>query len=204
MPDLIEPHVRVRKSFLVAVDELDADGRAVENSMLALWISRYGDRWATEDGFADFVAYLHADATPDAPRPQNHVPQSTWWLVDGDEYLGRISCRHVLNEWLAEYGGHIGYEVRPSARRRGHATTMLRAVLPQVHALGIDPALLTCDDTNLASRKVIESAGGVFEDQRLNKLRFWVPTSGRRNATTSPGGRPRSGQEQVSNRRRSR
>ncbi|MEO5663968.1 MAG: GNAT family N-acetyltransferase, partial [Nocardioides sp.] len=96
--------------------------------------------------------------------------------VDGDDYLGRISCRHELTDWLAEYGGHVGYEVRPSARRQGHATTMLRAVLPHVHALGIDPALLTCDDTNVASRKVIEAAGGVFEDQRLNKLRFWLPT----------------------------
>lgn len=176
MPELIEPHGRVRPSFLEAVDELVADGRAYENSMLGRWMSLYADRWATEEGFADFVGYLEADATPDAARPADHVPQSTWWLVEGDTYLGRISCRHVLNEWLAEFGGHIGYEVRPSARRQGHATTMLRAVLPQVHALGIDPALLTCDDTNLASRKVIEAAGGAFEDKRGNKLRFWLPT----------------------------
>lgn len=179
MPELIEPHVRVRSSFLAAVDELVADGRAVENSILARWISLYGERWATDDGFGDFVAYLHADATPDAPRPEAHVPQSTWWLVEGDDYLGRISCRHVLTQWLAEYGGHIGYEVRPSARRQGHATTMLQAVLPRVHALGIDPALLTCDDTNVASRKVIEAAGGVFEGQRAEKLRFWLPTAPR-------------------------
>ena len=83
----------------------------------------------------------------------------------------------MLTEWLAEFGGHIGYEVRPSARRQGHATTMLRQVLPHVHDLGIDPALLTCDDTNVASRKVIEAAGGTFEDQRGIKLRFWVPTT---------------------------
>lgn len=177
MPQLIEPHVRVRLSFLTAVDELVADGRAGENTMLGRWMSLYADRWAADDGFAEFVAYLHADATPDAPRPATHVPQSTWWLVDGDTYLGRISCRHELNEWLAEFGGHIGYEIRPSARRSGHATTMLRAVLPHVHALGIDPALLTCDDTNVASRKVIEAAGGEFEDQRGPKLRYWVPTA---------------------------
>jgi predicted acetyltransferase len=176
MPELIEPHVRVRSSFLAAVDELVSDGRAYDGSMLGSWIRLYADRWATDAGFAEFVDYLRADATPDAPRPATHVPQNTWWLVDGDTYLGRISCRHVLTEWLAEFGGHIGYEVRPSARRRGHATTMLRAVLPHVHALGIDPALLTCDDTNVASRKVIEAAGGEFEDQRGDKLRFWLPT----------------------------
>jgi len=56
---------------------------------------------------------------------------------------------------------------------------MLRACLPVASGLGIDPALVTCDDTNEASRRVIEAAGGVFEDQRGEKLRYWVPTSGR-------------------------
>lgn len=177
MPTLIAPHTRVRESFLTSVEEFLAEGRGGPNTMLGLWIELYGDRWASEDGFADFVAHLHADATPDAPRPDHHVPQSTWWLVDGEVYIGRISCRHELNEWLADLGGHVGYEIRPSARRRGHATAMLRAVLPQVNQLGVDPALLTCDVDNLPSRKVIESAGGVFEDQRSAKLRFWVPTS---------------------------
>lgn len=177
MPELIEPHARVRVSFLESVEEFVHEGRVVrDGSMLTRWMSLYADRWATEDGFAEFVDHLTADALPDSPRPTNHVPQSTWWLVEGDTYLGRISCRHVLNEWLLEFGGHIGYEVRPSARRQGHATTMLGAVLPHVHALGIDPALLTCDDTNSASRKVIEAVGGEFEDQRGPKLRFWVPT----------------------------
>ena len=178
MPELIEPDVRVRESFLGAVDEMVVVSCVVrEDSMLARWMRLYADRWATDAGFADFVAYLHADATPDAPRPAAHVPQSTWWLVEGDIYLGRISCRHVLNDWLREYGGHVGYEIRPSARRQGHATTMLRTVLPHVHALGVDPALLTCDEDNLASRKVIEAAGGEFEDQRGEKLRFWIETA---------------------------
>ena len=53
---------------------------------------------------------------------------------------------------------------------------MLGAVLPHTYALGIDPALLTCDIDNVASRKVIEANGGVFEDSRSGKLRFWVPT----------------------------
>lgn len=176
MPELIEPNARVSASFLAAVQEFLAEGRGGHDTMLGDWRALFEDRWHTEAGFAAFINHLHADATPDASRPAHHVPQSTWWLVDGDVYLGRISCRHRLNDWLAEFGGHIGYEVRPSARRQGHATTMLCDVLPQVQALGIDPALLTCDDTNVASRKVIEAAGGEFEDQRGDKLRFWVPT----------------------------
>jgi predicted acetyltransferase len=97
--------------------------------------------------------------------------------VDGCEYLGRLSIRHSLTPWLLDFGGHIGYGIRPSARRRGHATAMFRACLPVASRLGIDPALLTCDVSNLASRRVIEAGGGVLEDRRGEKLRFWVPTT---------------------------
>src|SRR5262249_6510836 len=85
---------------------------------------------------------------------------------------------------LQEYGGHIGYVVRPSARRQGHATAMLRAALPMTYDLGIDPVLVTCDDTNLGSRRVLEAAGGLFEDQRGDKLRYLIPTT-----SSSAGGR---------------
>jgi predicted acetyltransferase len=185
MPDLVAPTPVVRRSFLEAVEELVAEGRTGEGSMLKRWMDLFSDRWHTEDGFAEFVGYLETDARPEAERPTGHVPQSTWWLVDEEEYLGRISVRHDLTQWLREYGGHIGYEVRPSARRRGHATRMLREVLPHAHALGIESALLTCDTDNVASARVIEAAGGVLEDQRGVKLRYWVPTGPR---TASPEG----------------
>jgi predicted acetyltransferase len=77
---------------------------------------------------------------------------------------------------LFEQGGHIGYDVRPSMRRRGYATAMLREALPIAKSLGIDPALITCRQDNVASRKVIEANGGIFDDQRGDILRFWVPT----------------------------
>jgi predicted acetyltransferase len=177
MPELVAPTPVVRPSFLEAVEELVAEGRTGEGSMLKRWMDLFSDRWHTPEGFAAFVAYLEADALPGSERPTGHVPQSTWWLLDGEEYLGRISVRHELTEWLREFGGHIGYEVRPTARRRGHATTMLREVLPHAHALGIDPALLTCDEDNVASAKVIEAVGGVLQDRRGIKLRYWVPTT---------------------------
>lgn len=177
MPDLVTPTPVVHLSFLAAVEELVAEGRTGEGSMLKRWMDLFSDRWHAAEGFAEFVAYLDADALADSERPTGHVPQSTWWLVDGREYLGRISVRHELTEWLREYGGHIGYEVRPTARRRGHATQMLRDVLPHAHALGIESALLTCDEDNVASARVIEAAGGVLQDRRGIKLRYWVPTS---------------------------
>jgi predicted acetyltransferase len=96
--------------------------------------------------------------------------------VDGPDYLGRIALRHQLTDRLRETGGHVGYDVRRTARRQGHATAMLRAVLPLARGIGIDPVLVTCDVDNLASRRVIEVNGGVLEDERSGKLRFWVPT----------------------------
>jgi predicted acetyltransferase len=151
----------------------------------ASWREAEAEPGATEaDGFhttvTDFTAYvsrLLADVEEDAPRPEGWVPCSRWWWVDGDTYLGRISVRHRLTPSLLEVGGHIGYDVRPSARRHGHATAMLRAVLPRAHELGIDRALVTCDHDNVGSRKTIEANGGVLEDRRGVKLRYWVPTA---------------------------
>jgi predicted acetyltransferase len=104
------------------------------------------------------------------------VPETVLWWVHGSEFLGRLSIRHCLTPSLERVGGHIGCEVRPPARRRGHATAMLRAGLPIAARLGIDPALVTCDVDNAASRLVIERAGGRLDEPYGTTLRFWVPT----------------------------
>jgi len=77
--------------------------------------------------------------------------------------------------WTAFSGGHIGYDVRPSARRPGHATAMLAAALPVARSLGISEALLTCLDTNIGSRRVIEANGGQFIGISGPKRRYLVP-----------------------------
>ena len=96
--------------------------------------------------------------------------------VDGT-LVGRISIRHELNEWLATYGGHIGYAVLPSMRRRGYATAILRQGLVVARALGIDDVLVTCDVENRASAGVIEGCGGEFESiaegDGMPKRRYW-------------------------------
>ena len=75
-----------------------------------------------------YVATVRADGAETTPRRIGIVPHTTWWWVDGEDYLGRISVRHRLTEFLRDVGGHVGYYVRPSRRRLGHATAMLRAV----------------------------------------------------------------------------
>ena len=87
---------------------------------------------------------------------------------------------------MREVGGHIGYDMRPSARCRGHATAMLRAALPVAGALGIDQALITCDADNVGSRRVIERNGGILEDQRGDKLRLCRPALTRKVARPGP------------------
>jgi len=179
MASLIRPTTRVHASFLAAMSESMAEGRGVPGDATTMGqeISPYAGRWAEPVVFGDYVGWLCAQALEESPRPAGFVPSTTLWWVSADEYLGRIVIRHRLTPRLRDYGGHIGYDVRPSARRRGHATAMLAAALPVAHALGIDPALVTCDEDNIASRKVIEANGGTLEDQRGVKLRFWLSTS---------------------------
>ncbi|SDJ45915.1 Acetyltransferase (GNAT) domain-containing protein [Actinokineospora alba] len=83
-----------------------------------------------------------------------------------------------LNDELTDFGGHIGYDIRPSARGRGHATALLAAALGVAHTYGIDRALLTCAPDNLASRRVIERNGGELDDiSPAGRLRYWCRTS---------------------------
>jgi predicted acetyltransferase len=145
--------------------------------MLGREIRVWGARWEDPAEFAAYAAWLRADVLEDSPRPAGHVPATTMWWADGLEYLGRITIRHRLTPSLLNVGGHIGYDVRPSARRRGYATSMLAAAIPVAFGFGIDPVLITCDTDNIGSRKVIEANGGVLEDERDGKLRFWAPTS---------------------------
>lgn len=92
--------------------------------------------------------------------------------------VGMIDLRHRLNEFLAEYGGHIGYSTRPDERRKGYAKWMLAHVLDEARQLGLSRVLVTCDDDNEGSRRTIEANGGVFE--RTASLegeilrRYWI------------------------------
>ncbi|MBU7599012.1 GNAT family N-acetyltransferase [Streptomyces sp. P38-E01] len=178
MPQLTRPTVEVRDSFLGAMDEFreEAGDWFGGNSMIAEEVRVYGGCWTSPEGFAEYVADVRAAAENDR-RPANWVAATVLWYVDGTRWLGRIALRHEYTRHLLEQGGLIGYEVRPTARRRGHATAMLRDALPFAAERGFDRVLITCDADNVASRKVIESCGGALEDRRGKKLRYWVPTA---------------------------
>ena len=177
MPELISPDIRFRRSFAVALGEFRAEGRGNDNdqSVIGRYLRGRADELGDE-AFRGFVDAVRAERLEETPRPEGYVPDTELWWGEGDEFLGRIGIRHRLTPALLEMGGHVGYDVRPSARRRGHATEMLRQALGVAQGLGIDPALITCDVGNVGSRAVIERNGGALEDERGGKLRFWVPT----------------------------
>jgi predicted acetyltransferase len=178
---LVDPDPRLHRSFLEAADEFIAVGEHAYANLLA-WPPDDGfDGIAfTRDGLEDpaeftrFADFLLRQRREDAPRPATFVPYTEMWMSDGSRYLGRITLRHRLTDVLFTWGGHIGYGVRPGARGRGYATRALAEMLPLSAALGIGTVLVTCDVDNEASRRTIETNGGVYEDTRQGKLRYWI------------------------------
>lgn len=112
--------------------------------------------------FSDFVQRLEC-WTRGERLANKFVPNTYLVGVVGDRVVGRVSLRHELNDFLKRMGGHIGYAVVPSERGKGYAKEMLRQALTMAKSLGIEHALITCDETNLASRRVVEANGGVLE-----------------------------------------
>lgn len=168
MPRLVVPHLEVAPSLRAVARLPGWDDHPVYAGV--------GELDDIEIG--GWVEGLVADTREGSShRPAGFVPSTNLWWIDGRTYLGRIQIRHRLTPHLREVGGHIGYYVVTSARRRGHATAMLAATLPVAADLGLECVLLTCDTDNVASRRTIEANGGLYQDQRGDKLRYWVPTN---------------------------
>ncbi|HHV32466.1 MAG: GNAT family N-acetyltransferase [Ruminococcaceae bacterium] len=111
--------------------------------------------------------------------PKNFVPGTTWFYVnDAGRILGAVNLRHRLNESLLNFGGHIGYGVRPSERRKGYACAMLALALEESKKLGLTRVLVTCDKKNIASARTIQKNGGVLENEVLEDgritQRYWI------------------------------
>jgi len=100
------------------------------------------------------------------------VPDHTFFLVDDESktILGAINLRHQLNQYLYQYGGHIGYGIHPMYRGKGYGKMMLELALPLFRKISDegDCILITCNKENIASAKVILSCGGVLENEVYN------------------------------------
>ncbi|MEG0307246.1 MAG: GNAT family N-acetyltransferase [Clostridium sp.] len=107
------------------------------------------------------------------------VPATLYFLVDDNNRIyGALHIRHELNDVLLSRGGHIGYGIRPSERKKGYATKMLSLSLNIVKALGIEKVLVTCDKENIGSAKTIINNGGELENEVIYDgeviQRYWI------------------------------
>jgi predicted acetyltransferase len=130
----------------------------------------------------------------------NRVPASMLAAEVSGQIVGRLSVRHTLNEFLAREGGHLGFAVRPQHRRNGYATEILRQGLMVARSLGVDRALVTCNEDNIGSAIVIERCGGVLDsihvtDEGKRIRRYWIdcgPGESRGSPHVYPRGLPMS------------
>ncbi len=175
MPQLLAPTADLHDAWLRSRDDW---GRGTHQDGSGL---RDEDDVDSADGFAEWVGRLQEQSDPGWVPPSDRVPARYWWVVEDGEVLGAISLRYELNDFLARAGGHIGYGVRPAARRRGLASWALGEVLLHARESGLARVLVTCEDANTASARTIERAGGVLQDVAETELgptrRYWIDLS---------------------------
>jgi predicted acetyltransferase len=129
--------------------------------------------------FEALIEQLDHSLDPTVLLP-DELPYEDFWMMEGDQWIGKLTLRVTLDKRHYHAGGHIGYEIRPSRRRCGCGTALLRLGLEKARERGLLRVLLTCDETNFASQKVIERNGGKLENivdvdgQTVRKMRYWI------------------------------
>jgi predicted acetyltransferase len=150
-----------RDSFIRAVKEVQDFDEASESTD---WYKKLDVRYL-ENNFHEYIVSV-LDKEKGINLKDGRVPSTMFWIIDeNNDFVGRVSLRHYLNESLEKCGGHIGYDIIPSQRKKGYAFQALKFCLREAKRMGINTVLVTCDDDNIGSRKVIEKNGGTFIDK---------------------------------------
>ncbi|SFG56120.1 Predicted acetyltransferase [Halobacillus alkaliphilus] len=166
---LVKPTVELEKEYLSFYNEWLESGEK-----MVPWVIK-----KNPVPFGEMVQYL-INQENGVKLPEGRVPTSTYWLINTEKkILGVVNIRHDLTELLRNSGGHIGYGIRPSERRKGYASKLLELSLEKANGLGINEALVVCDEWNTASFNTILNNGGnpdedyIEEDGNVLK-RFWL------------------------------
>ena len=181
------PSKRYLSSFVEGAAEFQAEGRL--DSTYAAFLGYNLDKLSQRfDAFVEDLLGL-ADVTNQA---KGWFPDRVFWLIEDNQYIGQASIRPELGTmYLVTYGGHIGYSIRPSRRRRGYGTKILALALAEARQLNMPRVLITCNSDNIASKKIIEANGGQYEgamwldphiaraegrepNDQVEKLRYWI------------------------------
>jgi predicted acetyltransferase len=159
---LILPSIKYKKEYLKALKE---GLKETQETRL--------DQPKKNQSFNDFIKTLR-EKSQGINLPQGYVPATTLWLIDKNKFIGKVSIRHKLNKKLLNHGGHIGYYVRPSKRRMGYGSKILKLSLKKASKIGISKVLLTCDQDNLASKKIIEKNQGILKKEVSGECHYWI------------------------------
>ena len=158
--------VKLTPAYRPQLEDMMGEWLAVEQDF-----SPYAIR---KNDYRDFDRYLENLELKEAR--DGLVPDSVFFCLDLDRniFVGAVNIRHYLNEYLAQFGGHIGDGIRPRERRKGYATAMIRLALEECRKLGIPKVLMTCDRDNIGSAKSIMNNGGVLENELMDEDGVWV------------------------------
>lgn len=167
---LIIPTEALREQFELMVQEFRQAGEEVPFP---------GGCWKEGDNFASYMARTINYAWGEN-IPHGWIPGTAWWLVHGRRILGACDLRHRLTDALCDFGGHIGYSIRPAARGNGYGTLVLKLALVKIRIHGISRVRITTAVDNIASRRVIESNGFQLESESHSQnagratRRYWL------------------------------
>jgi predicted acetyltransferase len=155
---LIKPNIRYKKSFKSALYEFEKEGNIKEGNIKKI------DEYIKNGG----IKYKDIN-----------IKSSTYWLIDKNKFIGRLNIRHNLNDELKKFGGNLGFIIRPQERKKGFGKEILRLGIKKAEKIGFKKILITCNEKNIASRKIIEKNGGLFENKIRNTKggqtrRYWI------------------------------
>lgn len=150
---LIRPCIDYKDSFLEALKESQKEDEFLY--------------WNYDAINNDFQTFINGLLEKEILCPYSKVPETILWAMHDETYVGRIAIRHQLTKKLEERNGNIGYDVRPTYRKKGLGTEILRLGLKEALKIGLREVLLTTDDSNVGSNKIIENNGGVLKERKM-------------------------------------